>query len=119
MTEQTLAGRVDRLERQNRTLRRTVAAAALVAGAFVWMAQVPIAPPEVRARRITIVNDNDQAVIELLADGNVPTIAVRDGDDVLVELAGRLGRGVIRYRDQDGVMRDLTAPPGPRPAARR
>lgn len=119
MNEQTLADRVTALERQNRRLRGGVVALALAAGATVSMAQVPLSPPEVRAQRVVLVDQQGDVRIELRADLGTPSVMLRDGTGLLVELTGAGRRAAVRYRDEDGAIRDLAAPLGPRPATRR
>ena len=119
MIEQSLASRLERLEGQNRRLRRGLAVLALLGGAAIWMAQMPYTPPEVRAQRIVLGNAEGDALIELRGDGGTPSLVLRQDGEVLVELTGLQRRGAIRYRDADGQLRDLAAPMAPRPLSRR
>ena len=118
MSESAVALRLERLERQNRRLRHALLAMGLVVAALVSMAQVNPFPPEIRAQRLVLVDQNGQPRIDLRADGVAPSVTLRDEDGVLVELTAEGDRGIVRYVDELGLVRELTAPPGPRPLTR-
>ena len=118
MDEQRLLHRLETLERQNRRQRHGLLALALAAGAVLWMAQAPVFPPELRAHRMVLIDEQGDVRLELRATEGAPSITVRDGDGVLVQLTGDRGRGAVRYRNAKGAVRDLAAPPGPRPVTR-
>jgi uncharacterized membrane-anchored protein len=117
MIGRSLEQRLDAIERQKRQLRTVLLILTVAAAATVSMAQVAPFPPELRARRVVLVDDNGAARIELRA-GPAPSIILRDGEDVLVELGGEGQRGVVRYLDAQGHTRELTSPMGPRPLSR-
>ena len=120
MELQTLADRVEALERQNRWLRRGLAVAGIVGLATAGMAQVVPLPDEVRTRRLVLLDSAGRLRAELTTDGEAPVLTLRDAsDDVLIQLSGYGSRAAIVYRDHLGELEDLVAPPGVRPLTKR
>jgi hypothetical protein len=78
----TLMDRVDKLERQNRSLRRFVVALSVLAACVPLMGQVPSpsVADEIRARRVVIVDDKGRvrADLAVLGDGSAVALDFRD-----------------------------------------
>jgi hypothetical protein len=118
MLERQLIERVEALERQNRALRRWVAAFCVVAGSLVWMAQAP-ASPEIRARKFVLVNESGAVAGELAVNAGMPMLTLRDSNGrPMVQLTGDGARASMRYRDINGEIQDLAAPTGVKPLSR-
>ena len=121
MAASDLFSRVETLERQNRSLRRGLAALGVVAASVVWMAQTSPIPGELRARRLVLVTETGEVRGELTttSDG-LPVLSLRDqAGDLLIHMTGDGTRAVLSYRDGKGRMHDVAAPMGMRPLTRR
>ena len=121
MSESELIPRVEALERQNRSLRRGMAALTVAAASLVWMAQTSPIPGELRARRLVLVTETGEVRGELTTtSAGLPVLSLRDqAGNVLIRMTGDGTRAVLSYRDDKGEMHDVAAPMGMRPLTQR
>ena len=98
MTEQSLADRVEALERQNRRLHRWLPALGVAAGSLVWMAQMPAPPREVRSRGFVLVNQNGETRAELTVVRDLPALTLlNQAGEVLFRVTGNGARAVLEF----------------------
>lgn len=123
-----LQARIARLERQSQRARLFVAFVGLVAGATIWMAQVPLPPaplPQPPPSAAPSVQPKSIEVTELrLVDENGRDRIVLSGEDLpMILILDRRGRTQMRmgltargpsigFFDQRGKYIDLVAPNG-------
>ena len=104
---ENLAGRVERLEQQNRRLKRAgLAAAALLVAVPLGGAKLPRQVPEVvTAREIRVLDEAGTVRVFVITDGL--SVFTPDG-----KLRTMLTTGGLVVRDADGTIRALLAPSG-------
>jgi hypothetical protein len=77
---ESLSSRVEKLERENRWLRRGLLAALLSAAPLAVMAQVAPAPPRpTEARQFTLLDSDNRTRASLEIVGNQPALVFYDG----------------------------------------
>src|SRR5690348_10265852 len=96
--------RLERLERENRRLKRFVAIAVLLGGALLLMAQAPARPRTLEAEKLIIryPNGKEGIVLQASDDGSGATATIKHPNGVAgitLEAAGRHGSGAYFFPD--------------------